>query len=75
MLKNRVSALLAQHRLEKPEVSDLYGKCGMAWLKTLDLPTPDDYLLKEDSSLIEFLAEKIKSTDGLIKELGAGDEV
>lgn len=32
MLKNRISALLAQHSIQRPEVSDLCGKVGKRWL-------------------------------------------
>ena len=37
MLKNRIKALLAQHSINTPEVSDLYGKKGLRWLKSLKL--------------------------------------
>jgi len=33
MLKNRIKALLVQHSVEIPQVSDLYGKKGLKWLK------------------------------------------
>lgn len=74
MVKNRVSALLAQHSVERPEVSDLYGKAGWAWLETVELPAPDGRLLEEDLELLKVLQERIAATEGLIKELSRGDE-
>jgi transposase len=74
MIKNRIQALLAQHSVKCPEVSDLYGKEGMRWLKGIELPVPDGQLLSEDISLIEMLEERIATTEGLIEELSRGDE-
>ena len=35
MVKNRIRALLAQHPVGLPEVSDLFGKAGSQWLRGL----------------------------------------
>lgn len=75
MVKNRVRALLSQHGVEPPPVSDLFGKKGLAWLREEpELPEPDGWLLGEDVELAETLKEKIHATEGLIKELAEGDE-
>lgn len=74
MLKNRIKALLAQHSVETPDVSDLYGKKGLQWLKALKLPEPDGKLLSEDLDLLAVLNERIVATNSLIAELSAGDE-
>jgi len=74
MVKNRVSALLAQHSVQRPDVSDLYGKAGLAWLATVSLPAPDGALLKEDLELLKVLKERIEATEGLIQELSSGDK-
>jgi hypothetical protein len=56
MVKNRVWALLWQHGIEPPPVSDLFGKKGLTWLrKQLELPEPDGRLLREDVGLAETL--------------------
>ena len=73
MLKNRIRALLAQHSLEFPEVSTLYGKKGLEWLMELELPNPDGSLLTEDLNLLEVLEKRIAGTNKLIKDLAAGD--
>jgi transposase len=75
MVKNRVRALLSQHGITPPPVSDLFGKKGLLWLREEpDLPDPDEWLLREDVELAETLKAKIRSTEGLIKELAEGDE-
>ena len=74
MLKNRIKALLVQHSVETPQVSDLYGKKGLQWLKALQLPAPDDHLLHEDLSLLLVLNERIAATERLISDLSAGDD-
>jgi transposase len=38
------------------------------------LPEPDGWLLEEEVELAKVLKEKIRSTEGLIKELAEGDE-
>jgi len=74
MLKNRIKALLAQHSVQTPQVSDLYGKKGLKWLKGLKLPEPDGKLLNEDLNLLLVLNEHIAATENLIAELSAGDD-
>ena len=75
MLKNRIKALLAQHSIDTPDVSDLYGKKGLQWLRNLKLPEPDGKLLSEDLDLLIVLNERIAATESLIAELSAGDDV
>jgi transposase len=74
MIKNRIRALLAQHAVELPELSDLFGKSGLNWLQKVELPSPDGALLKEDLQLLQTFAEKIASTEKLIEQLAKGDE-
>lgn len=73
MVKNRITALLAQHTIERPDVSDLYGKAGKRWLQNLVLPEPDGSILQEDLGLLEVLQGRIKSTEHLLKDLARGD--
>lgn len=75
MLKNRIRALLSQHAVLLPDMTDLYGKAGLEWLRMLTLPEPDSRLLRADLELLETLREHIASTDSLIAELAQGDEV
>jgi transposase len=75
MVKNRVWALLWQHGIEPPPVSDLFGKKGLTWLREeTELPEPDGRLLREEVGLAETLKQKIRSTESLIAELAERDE-
>jgi len=74
MVKNRVRALLAQHAVEAPKLSDLFGKSGLAWLSQVQLPSPDKDLFQEDLQLLRVFNEKIASTESLIAKLASGDE-
>lgn len=75
MVKNRIHALLTQHAVLRPDVTDLYGKAGLAWLHQLTLPQPDGQLLRDDLSLLATLRERIIATDRLIAQLAQGDEI
>ena len=74
MVKNRIRALLAQHAVEVPKLSDLFGKRGFAWLRQIELSGPDGSLLREDLQLLQVFGEKIASTERLIEQLATGDE-
>ena len=74
MVKNRIKALLAQHEVSVPKVTDLFGKKGREWLGRLKLPDPDGQLLGEDLELFEVLNERINSTEELIEKIARGDE-
>lgn len=66
-LRNRVHALLARQRqLELPAVSDLFGKRGLAWLRTLRLPAPDGLLLQQCLEGFEQLSLQIKGLEAAI---------
>lgn len=46
----------------------------MTWLHTVQLPDPDGRLLVEDLTLLEVLHDQVAATNGVLKELAAGDE-
>jgi transposase len=73
MFKNRIHATVSQHDLERPKVSDLFGVVGMRWLQGLDLPYPDNLILAQDLEFLSEVRERIKSTEGLIRDLSRGD--
>ena len=73
MFKNRIHATVSQHNLERPKVTDLFGVAGMSWLQSLDLPYPDNLILAEDLKFLSEVRERIKATEGLIKDLSRGD--
>lgn len=66
-LRNRVHALLARQRqLEPPACSDLFGKKGLHWLRSLVLPAPDDLLLRQSLASFDLLTEQIKGLEQTI---------
>ncbi|HXX39049.1 MAG TPA: IS110 family transposase [bacterium] len=73
MFKNRIRALLSQHAITLPDVSDLYGRAGLEWLGNLNLPDPDGHLLTSDLALLQAVKDHIASTEALVKELTAED--
>lgn len=75
MVKNRIRALLTQHAVAVPEVSDLFGKAGLRWLQDLMLPDPDERLLAGDLDLLQGLQARIAATNHWIAELATGDDV
>ena len=74
MMKNRIHALLHQHSLEPPATSDLFGRVGLAWLRTVELPASDHNVLDSDLTLLSVIKERIRATNALLDELSAGDE-
>jgi transposase len=77
-LRNRVHALLARQRqLEPPVCSDLFGKKGLQWLRTLALPAPDGVLLQQILAGFDLLSTQIKALEQTIaadnqQDLAAG---
>ena len=47
-LKNRIHSALGKLGIRLPEVSDLFGKAGIAWLKSLELRDPFRSLVDQD---------------------------
>lgn len=73
MAKNRIQALLAQHAVTRPEVSDLFGATGRRWLQSLTLPEPDGSLLGEDLEFLAALDARVVATEELIATLAKDD--
>lgn len=74
MVKNRIHALLSQHPVERPELSDLFGRAGMQWLRGVPVPEPDRRVLDSDLAVLEILQTRIAATNDLLKTLSTGDE-
>ena len=61
-IKNRVHALLDKHELTH-NYSDLFGKEGMEWLRSLQLPTPDHQILQSNLQVLEAVNAEIRNAD------------
>ena len=70
MLRNRIHRLLgAQHDLELPQVSDLFGKKGLGFLQRLELPAPAGLLLKQQLEMLRTVQTRIKEDEEALKEM------
>lgn len=74
-LKNRIHALLSQHELERPKVSDLFGDRGRQWLAKVELPGLDDSVLRADLELLSAVQESIAGSNRMVEQLAEGDQV
>ena len=59
-IKNRVHALLDKHELSYT-YTDLFGKQGLEWLRSLQLPTTDQEILRSSLQVVDTLTEQIQS--------------
>lgn len=60
--KNRIHAVLHRN-LIAPEMTDLFGKAGRAFLATVELPPSERQLLEADLRTIDFLNREIAAAD------------
>jgi transposase len=68
MLRNRIHALIDRQRdLERPQFSDMFGKKGIHWMDTLQLPQPDALLLREALDHLRFINTQVKELEVLIQ--------
>lgn len=70
MLRNRVHRLLGgQHGLKLPQCSDLFGRKGLGFLESLELPAPAGLLLKQQLEMLRTLAARIREDEKALREL------
>jgi len=60
--KNRIHAILHRN-LIAPEMTDLFGKAGRAFLATVDLPAGERQLLQADLRTVDFLDQEIATAE------------
>ena len=61
-IKNRIHALLDKHELSHT-YTDLFGKQGLEWLHSLQLPTPDHQILQSNLQVMETLNAEVRNAD------------
>src|SRR3954463_11243133 len=64
--KNEIHAILMRRLKGRPDVSDLFGKQGRAWLAELELPVEERETLDSALPQIDFLDGEIASVDRVI---------
>lgn len=67
-IKNRIHSILDRNHVELPIVSDLFGKGGKAWMRALQLRSPDNLLLGAHLDLLNSLDAQIKEAERWIDE-------
>lgn len=66
-VKMKIHALLLRHGIEY-EHSDVFGKAGIKYLYSLDLPMCDRFELDNYAKTIEFLTGRVKDTQERVEE-------
>jgi transposase len=73
-IKNRIHNIIERTHLEKPEVSDLFGRYGREWLNSVQMPEKERKLLDYHLEMYDYFTEKIKEIERWINEIMRGDE-
>ena len=74
-IRNRIHRLVdRQHGLAMPQVSDLFGKKGLAALKKAALPAPQDLLLRQQMEMLALLDRQIRELERRIEADARHDE-
>ena len=69
-VKNKIHSLLHKMNIRADEAfTDLFGKKGRKFLKSLDLGEHFNFTLKQYLSLLDFLEEKVEETSRELKEI------
>ena len=75
MVKNKVHAIVDRNGVEHDELfSDLFGKAGMQWLRTIQLPSLDRLMLDNHLEHLESLKRQIHAVDQEILAKASRDE-
>jgi len=61
-IKNRIHALLDKHELTH-NYTDLFGKEGTEWLRSLQLPTPDQEILQSNLQVLETVNAEVRNSN------------
>jgi transposase len=64
--KNEIHAILIRRLKGRPDVSDLFGKAGRAWLAELELPIEERETLDSGLRQIDFLDAEVAAVDRVI---------
>jgi transposase len=67
MLKNRVYLVISRNHVESSCFSDLFGVTGRKFLRSLELPNPDNDILRQDLEVYDFIDAQIKQTNKWIE--------
>ena len=72
VFKNRIHALIDLYPdaiPARPEVSDLFGKLGMQWLSSVEIPQADRKRLNQLLEILEVFQKQIKKSDAQVRRI------
>lgn len=75
MVKNRVHDLLDRYPLVRAqwEADKLFSNVGIQWMRGLDLPAEDRYILHSELDMLGHLDERIKESNKALARVGVDD--
>ena len=62
-VKNRIHSLLHRQPIPLPDLSDLFGKAGRAFLEQVDLPAAERCQLQQELALLDHLVAQIQAAE------------
>ena len=74
MVKNKIHSMLDRNGVEAAGFSDLFGKRGMEWLKSVKLSALDRLMLDNHLEHLESLRRQVEAVDRLITLRASKDE-
>jgi len=73
MVKNRVHSIVDKYGY-RCEFSDMFGKSGTEWLRSLELSEMDRLMLENHLAHIEAISQQVRRVDDAIRERASMDE-
>ena len=73
-IKNRIHNIIDRNHLEKPRVSDIFGRYGIEWLREVEMRERERKLLDKHIQMYEWISERIKEVERWIEEEVGEDE-
>jgi transposase len=67
-VKNRTHHILDRNHVGLPALSDLFGKAGRKILDQVEIPAPDNLLLRDHLELLDYLEKQIDKAEKWTKE-------
>lgn len=73
-IKNRIHNIIERTHLEKPQVTDLFGRYGREWLNNVQMPERERKLLDYHLDMYDYFTENIKEIERWLNQIMRGDE-
>jgi transposase len=67
-VKNRTHHILDRNHVTLPDCSDLFGKAGRQAIDQIEIPAPDNLLLRAHLDLLDYIEKQIRNAERWTKE-------